>query len=125
MISPIVGLKGFVVFTLMNVLSCRKAFTPLYQKNIRRHNIPNTYILWTTQKQISLLVDMVKCYCGRPQSNHWESPGRQDKPFIPFVLRVLSVYGHCTVSIGMPFINSSSVLSYLHLEIPNVKVMLQ
>ncbi len=52
-------------------------------------------------------------------SNHARGiPGRQDK-FTPFVLRVLSVYGHCKVSIGMLFINSSSVLSSLHLDFPN------
>ncbi len=37
-----------------------------------------------------------------------ENTGRHDNgPFTPFVLRVLSVYGHCKVSIGMLFINSS------------------
>ncbi len=50
----------------------------------------------------------------------WKTPGRQDKPVTPFVLRVLSVYGHCKVSIGVLFINSNSVLSSLHLDFPNM-----
>ena len=48
-----------------------------------------------------------------------EKSRRQDKPFTPFVLRVLSVYGHCKASIGMLYINSSTVFS-VHLDFHNI-----
>ncbi len=44
---------------------------------------------------------------------HWKNPERQDMPFTHFVLGVLPVNGQCKVSIGVLFINSNSVLSYL------------
>ncbi len=46
-------------------------------------------------------------------------------PFTPFVLRVLPVNGHCTVSIGVLFISSNSVLSSLHLDFPNAMYLFQ
>ncbi len=49
---------------------------------------------------------------------HWKNPERKDMPFTPFVLRVLSVNGHCKVSIGVLFINSNSFWSSLYLDFP-------
>ncbi len=55
----------------------------------------------------------VYCQC------QWKSPGRQDKPFTPFVLRAVSVYGHCKDSRGLCFINNSTALSSPHLDFPS------
>ncbi len=53
------------------------------------------------------------------RSYQLKNPGRQDMPFTPFVLRVLPVYCHCEVSIGVLFFDSNTVLSSLHLDFPN------
>ncbi len=51
---------------------------------------------------------------------HWRNPGRPDMSFTPFVLNVLPVYSHWWISIGVPSMNSSSVLPSLLLDFPNV-----
>ena len=72
------------------------------------------------RRTLLIVIIQPKIFCEYLPCSQWKNPGRQDKPFTPFVLRVLSVYGHCKVSIGMLFINSSSVVSSLHLDFPSV-----
>ncbi len=45
--------------------------------------------------------------------DHWKNPGRQDMSF-----SVLPVYSHWWISIGVPSMNSSSVLQSLLLDFP-------